>query len=126
MRTRSARAQSRIVFPPHRRLINTQLDLLGHSQIVDAHGVRLAHRRLEQGEGIVLADIQVGRIAPSLEVEDRFWIPKTIPPAMRSWFNENRRAGEPVYRDVVRSHRNKGADQIRVKIHSKEDGILAN
>jgi predicted amidohydrolase len=48
---------------------------LGETMIVDAAGKVLAGLSREEGEGIVVADVQPGRIAPSEDPPQGFWIP---------------------------------------------------
>jgi N-carbamoylputrescine amidase len=49
---------------------------LGEAMIVDATGEILARRSREEGEGLVVADIEPGRIIPSEDPPQGFWIPK--------------------------------------------------
>ncbi|HVE27340.1 MAG TPA: carbon-nitrogen hydrolase family protein [Sporichthya sp.] len=46
----------------------------GHAMICDAHGNVLAHRTAAEGQGIVVADVTPGRVEPSAEIPDRFWM----------------------------------------------------
>ncbi len=48
---------------------------LGETMIVDAAGEVLARLSREDGEGVAVADIELGRIAPSEDPPERFWIP---------------------------------------------------
>ena len=48
---------------------------LGETMIVDAAGKVLAGLSREEGEGIAMADVQPGRIAPSEDPPQGFWIP---------------------------------------------------
>ncbi|MGC9325085.1 MAG: carbon-nitrogen hydrolase family protein [Desulfomonilia bacterium] len=49
---------------------------LGETQIVDRTGVILARMKAEEGEGVIAADITIGRVTPSLAHSTTFWIPK--------------------------------------------------
>ena len=49
-------------------------DIAGGAIICDAMGKVLAHRRKEEGPGIVIADIDAGRANSTQEVPARFWI----------------------------------------------------
>jgi predicted amidohydrolase len=48
---------------------------LGEAQVVDAGGQVLARLRRQDGEGLAVADIELGRLAPSEEPPTDFWIP---------------------------------------------------
>jgi predicted amidohydrolase len=51
---------------------NTELQ--GGSIICDARGQALAYRHRDEGAGIVVADVEPGRIEPVDPIPDRFWI----------------------------------------------------
>jgi predicted amidohydrolase len=46
---------------------------LGETQIVDASGRVLARMQAADGEGLITADIEPGRVAPSLPIGNDFW-----------------------------------------------------
>lgn len=46
----------------------------GSTLITDAHGTILAERRPDEGEGIVLGEVEIGRRPPSLEPPERYWL----------------------------------------------------
>jgi predicted amidohydrolase len=46
----------------------------GGAVIVDADGTVLARRDAADGEGVVVADVQPRRVAPTREAPDRFWL----------------------------------------------------
>ncbi|ORA65114.1 carbon-nitrogen hydrolase family protein [Mycolicibacterium elephantis] len=46
----------------------------GATLITDARGKVIAERRAEQGEGVVLGEIEIGRCAPLLDPPNRFWL----------------------------------------------------
>jgi predicted amidohydrolase len=48
----------------------------GHSVICDATGAVIARRTGEQGPGVVLAEIELGRVAPSTPLPAGFWLHK--------------------------------------------------
>ena len=54
-------------------------DYQGGSIICDARGEVLAYRSREQGAGVVVADIEPGRIPVTEPIPDRFWILKLDP-----------------------------------------------
>jgi predicted amidohydrolase len=49
-------------------------DICGCAIICDASGNVLARRDYTEGPGIVVADVQPGRVEPALAIPDRFWI----------------------------------------------------
>lgn len=53
--------------------------LEGHTCVIDGSGNVLSSRSKEEGEGIVVADIVPGSVAPDQPVPDRFWLRR------RSW-----------------------------------------
>ncbi len=62
---------------------------LGETMIVDAAGEVLARLSREDGEGIAVADVQLGRAIPSEDPPDGFWIPR-LPWLIRMvWFYQN-------------------------------------
>ncbi|RJP14354.1 MAG: carbon-nitrogen hydrolase family protein [Candidatus Abyssobacteria bacterium SURF_5] len=62
---------------------------LGETQIVDATGNVLARRTREEGEGVITAEIQPGKVSATEEIPDRFWIPD-LPLQIRfAWFYQN-------------------------------------
>jgi predicted amidohydrolase len=46
----------------------------GNALIADARGRVLAHRPAQAGEGIVVADVTLARLAPAEPVPDRYWL----------------------------------------------------
>ncbi|CAJ1504282.1 carbon-nitrogen hydrolase family protein [[Mycobacterium] burgundiense] len=48
--------------------------LEGSTMIVDARGEILAERGPDEGPGVVLAEIEIGRATPLLEPPDRYWL----------------------------------------------------
>lgn len=46
----------------------------GHAMICDAEGTVLAHRAASEGPGVVVAEVTPGRVSPSAEIPDRFWM----------------------------------------------------
>jgi N-carbamoylputrescine amidase len=62
---------------------------LGETQIVNAKGEVLARLPREAGEGIITAEIEPGRVEPSEDIPEGFWIP-SLPPLIRfAWFYMN-------------------------------------
>ena len=62
---------------------------LGETQIVDRTGVILARMTREEGEGIITAEITLGRVTPTLSNTTSFWIPR-LPLLLRfAWTYQN-------------------------------------
>lgn len=77
---------------------------LGETQIVDAGGGVLARLGAEEGEGVITAEIEVGRKENSLEIPDRFWIPDIHWFIRLIWTYQNIH-GRAYYRRAKRSGR---------------------
>lgn len=53
---------------------------LGEAMIVDAQGRVLASRSKDQGEGVVIAEVQISaKAVPTETIPETFWIPKEMP-----------------------------------------------
>lgn len=62
---------------------------LGETQIVDRSGVIVARMKREEGEGVITAEITLGRVSPSLQYATSFWISR-LPVLFRLvWFYQN-------------------------------------
>jgi predicted amidohydrolase len=59
--------------------------MLGESQICDSEGTILARLTLEDGEGHVSAEIELGTPAPSEPIAERFWIPEMTVSTKAAW-----------------------------------------
>ena len=88
--------------------VDSDMRFLGESQIVDANGRELARRPEEEGEGVVIADVEVGHVEPGERIPVRFWIPERerLPAFLHRWFYENRPKGEVIYNTHTRPYRN--------------------
>ncbi len=75
---------------------------VGETMIVDGRGQVLARRTREEGEGFILADVAPGRVAPSLPVPDRFFVPDLPWPVRLAWIYQNAH-GRRTYRRKNRS-----------------------
>ncbi|TFG07996.1 MAG: carbon-nitrogen hydrolase family protein [Promethearchaeota archaeon] len=77
---------------------------LGETQIVDGTGKILRRMTREDGEGHVLADIDIKeKWSPSESIPNGFWIPK-LPVQLRfAWWYQNRH-GRRYYRKKIRPH----------------------
>jgi len=75
---------------------------LGETQIVDGTGKVLAHLSYEDGEGIVMADIDLAqKWEPSEAIPDRFWIPELPPQLLQTWQFMNRHGEEYYQRETI-------------------------
>jgi predicted amidohydrolase len=63
--------------------------MIGESQVCDRDGTVLARLTLEDGEGHVAADVELGPAAPLEEIEDRFWIPHMTLTTHAAWYGMN-------------------------------------
>ncbi len=79
----------------------------GESQIADASGRTLARRGYAEGEGLVIADIEIGRVPPSESIPDdaAAWTPEVAAQAQASWAATGA-AGRAVYVKTTRPRRN--------------------
>jgi len=50
--------------------------LEGHAAIIDAEGNTLAHRSKEEGEGFIIAEVEVGYNGIEEKIPDSFWLRK--------------------------------------------------
>jgi predicted amidohydrolase len=74
----------------------------GATLITDADGTVLAERNWRDGEGIVLADVSLGRKQPSLAASRGFWLHRRGPMATMAW-NYQRWHGRRWYRDNIQA-----------------------
>jgi predicted amidohydrolase len=85
----------------------TLLRFSGESQIADASGRTLARRSYAEGEGLVIADIEIGRVAPSESIpDDQSWTPEVSAQAQTGWATSGA-AGRSVYINTTRPRRNR-------------------
>ncbi|CRZ17308.1 carbon-nitrogen hydrolase family protein [Mycolicibacterium neworleansense] len=76
----------------------------GSTLIADAQGTVVAERRADEGEGVVLAEIEIGRRPPALEPPDRYWLHSRGALATATWHYQ-RLHGKRWYRRHVASAR---------------------
>ena len=80
---------------------------MGDSQIADAKGTILARRLPAEGEGVVFADVQIGRTVPSEKVAtDEFWTSDFTDILKQAWHNGGA-YGREYYLSTARPHRNR-------------------
>jgi predicted amidohydrolase len=78
---------------------------LGETQIVDGLGRILARREAAEGEGVILAEVQPGRLPePWAEIPGDFWIPD-LPQLLRDSWKAMNELGREYYERVARPHR---------------------
>jgi predicted amidohydrolase len=79
----------------------------GESQIADASGRTLARRGYAEGEGLVIADIEIGRVPPSESIPDDVaaWTPEVAAQMQTGWATSGA-AGRAVYVKTTRPRRN--------------------
>jgi hypothetical protein len=75
--------------------------LEGGALVTDASGRVLAHRRVEEGSGVVLADVEIRRSKPLDEIPDCFWLHRRQTMAVWAW-NAQRLHGRRWYARHVR------------------------
>ena len=62
------------------------LQFSGASQIVDGFGKSIAIRHFAEGEGVLVGDIEVGRVTPTETIPDGvFWTPEGPGDRSRFW-----------------------------------------
>ena len=75
--------------------------LEGGALVTDASGRVLAHRGVEEGSGVGLADVEIRRSTPLDEIPDRFWLHRRQAMAVWAW-NAQRLHGRRWYARHVR------------------------
>ena len=80
---------------------------LGDSQIVDGQGTVLARRLPAEGEGLVVAKVRLGRVAPADEIPaEASWTPDCSSSLIDSWRREGA-SGRDYYLTTARPQRNR-------------------
>jgi predicted amidohydrolase len=86
------------------RFPGTPLSYRGHleggASITDGRGRVLARRDRREGPGFVVADVDLGRVPPSAQIPDRFWLHRRDPIAAYGWSHQ-KLIGRPWYRRHV-------------------------
>jgi predicted amidohydrolase len=78
----------------------------GESQIVDGSGQTLARRRYGEGEGLVIAEIEMGRVPPTEKIStDDFWTPE-FPQVFHEHWGTRGASGRATYINSTRPRRN--------------------
>ena len=77
----------------------------GESQVADAHGRTLARRGYGEGEGLVVAEIETGRVEPTESIpSDATWTLEVSPPNQQVWATSGA-AGREAYLHSTRPQR---------------------
>jgi predicted amidohydrolase len=85
---------------------DTVLRFSGESQIADGSGRTLARRGYAEGEGVIIADVEIGRVEPTETIPaDASWTPD-VPPASQERWAASGAAGRSVYLRTTRPRRN--------------------
>jgi hypothetical protein len=75
---------------------------LGETQIVDGRGEILARRDHGEGEGVIVAEVTLGRVSqPPAPIPEEFWIPDLPELLLDSWKTLNEH-GREYYERVTR------------------------
>jgi len=78
----------------------------GESQIIDASGKTAARRAYAEGEGLVIAEIEIGRVEPTESIPaNAWWTPEVSEPSQVRWASSGA-AGRSVYLKTTRPQRN--------------------
>jgi predicted amidohydrolase len=73
------------------------LQFSGHSQIVDGYGRSIAIRSFDEGEGVLVGEIEPGRVMPTESIPDgTFWTPEGPAEASTGWHTSGA-AGRAIY-----------------------------
>lgn len=73
------------------------LQFSGTSQIVDGYGKSIAIRHFSEGEGVIVGEIEPGRVMPSEVIPDAtFWTPEGPPEEATNWHTSGA-AGRAIY-----------------------------
>jgi predicted amidohydrolase len=80
---------------------------VGETQIVDGSGKILARMKREDGEGFIIADVDIKKKwEPSETIPDRFWIPDMPTELKQAWELLNNH-GKSYYRETTKPYREK-------------------
>ena len=80
---------------------------LGESMIVDGEGNILANLSLEDGEAVIIAEIDIGQSsAPSMQIPESYWIPE-MPKAFLSEWEKQNKFGKEYYNNRLLRPNNK-------------------
>ncbi len=101
-----------LILPGVKASVSTLTHLVGETQIVDEGGEVIRRRRAEEGAGIVVGEISLGRVPCMLPVPDRFWIPE-LPLLFKAlWWQQNA-CGKSAYRKAKREGRLRTFAELR-------------
>lgn len=98
-----------LTIPGIRATVGTRTQLTGETQIIDGEGTLCAHRRFDEGAGVIVADIALGRRTPRATIPDRFWLPPKMGLGGVLWHHQNA-CGKSAYKWAKRTGRLKTFD----------------
>jgi predicted amidohydrolase len=87
--------EGRFAITPNIR-IDTKTRLMGETQIVDSTGTVLARMGIDDGPGLISADIKIGQVPHSLEPAQDFWS-LDLPLTFRLFWAQQNAATRPLY-----------------------------
>jgi predicted amidohydrolase len=76
--------------------VGTKTRLMGETQIVDSNGSILARMGIDDGAGVITADIELGKVQPSLEPAQDFWS-LDLPLTFKLFWAQQNAATRPLY-----------------------------
>jgi predicted amidohydrolase len=88
----------------------------GGARVVDADGRVLAARDRDQGEGVIVAEVEPRRVTPLREPPERFWLHPRGAMAAFAW-NYQRLHGRPWYRRHVRGRPPRPSRKREAAVH---------
>lgn len=84
--------------------VRTATRLMGETQIVDGRGQIQSRMGIDDGAGLVMADIEIGRVGPSLEPAQAFWS-LDLPMLFRLFWAQQNSVSRPLYAKAKREGR---------------------
>ena len=93
-----------------------ETECVGATQIVSADGRVLACRQAQEGPGVVVADIALGRQDPKHSLDNRFWIPE-LPAFLKAYWHQQNACGKAYYRQKGRQA---GLDAATLNLEMKQ------
>ena len=76
--------------------VATKTRLMGETQIVDASGTILARLNIDEGPGMITADVELGSVPHSAEPAQDFWS-CDLPLMFRLFWSQQNAATRPLY-----------------------------
>jgi hypothetical protein len=76
--------------------VGTKTRLMGETQIVDSTGSVLARMGIDDGAGVIMADIEIGQVPHSMKPAQNFWS-LDLPLTFRMFWAQQNAATRPLY-----------------------------